>query len=90
MAAGILGSNRFGNFRMLQAISRCLLNGDELTGIIVVLHIAECLDYQRVTGYESDSPAGHVVRLGQGVQLYADILGTRYGQEAERLHTVIS
>ncbi|MNT57176.1 hypothetical protein D3C72_1945290 [compost metagenome] len=90
MAAGILGGDCFGNLRISQTVSSSLLNSDELTGVIIVLHVTECLHNQRIAGYEPDSPASHVIGLGERVQFYADILRTRNGQEAQRLHAIIS
>ena len=78
------------NFRMIQTVSGSLLDGDELSGIVVVLHIAKRFNHQRVAGDEANAPSRHVVGFGQGVKLHANILRSRDGEEAQWLQTIVS
>ena len=73
---------------MLQAVDASLLDGGELAGIIVVLDRGKALDHKLIAAHEGQTPAGHVVGLGQGVDFHAHVLGARGGKEAQGLAAV--
>ena len=66
------------------------MDGEELAGIAVVLHIAVSLDEQRVADHEAAAPAGHVEILAGRVQLHADVFRARSGEEAQRFVAVVN
>ena len=64
------------------------LNGLGDAGVDVRLHAHEGVDDLRVAGGHADAPARHVVALGEGVELDADVYGALRLEEAGRAVTV--
>ena len=64
---------------------RGVLDGQELAGVGVVLHVAVGPHEQLVAGDKTAAPAGHVEGLAGGVQFDAHLLRAGRGQEAQRL-----
>ena len=89
-AARVLRGDGFGDFGMIVAVGGGVLDGEELAGIAVVLHIAVSLDEQRVADHEAAAPAGHVEILAGRVQLDADVFRARRGEEAQRFVAVVN
>jgi hypothetical protein len=63
----------------------CLLDGDELPRITVVLDIGKGLHQSLVPADPTDPPADHVKAFGQRVDLDPHLAGPGNGQKAERL-----
>ena len=73
-----------GESGMVEAVRRRVLDGQELAGIRVVLHVAVGVHEQRVAGHESAAPAGHVEDFADGMQLHADVLCAGRGEKTQR------
>ena len=83
--AAVLGGDGLRLLGVVQGVAAGLLDGQELAGVGVVLHVGVGLDDQRVAGHEAEPPAGHVEALAHAVQLDADVERAGRGQEAHRL-----
>ena len=79
------GGDFLGDLGMIKAVGAGVLDGEELAGVGVVLHVAVGFDEQFVAGDEAAAPAGHVEALAGRVQFDADVLRAGRGQEAQRL-----
>src|SRR3954470_12544577 len=70
---------------MIKAVRGRVLNGEELTGIGVVFHVAVRFDEEFVSDDETATPAGHVERLAGGMEFDPDVFCSGRREEAERL-----
>lgn len=82
-SAGVFGGDGFGDFRMVEAPSGGVLDGEELAGVGVVFDVAVCLDEEGIPGDESAAPAGHVEGLAEGMEFESDFFGAGNGEEAK-------
>ena len=89
-AARVFGCDRFGDFWMIVAVSRGVLDREKLAGVGVVLHVAVSLHEQRVANDEPATPTGHVEIFACGVQFDPDVFRARRGKKTERLVAVIN
>ncbi len=62
----------------------------EDAAVDIRLHLAEGGDGRRVSDHHPDAPAGHVVALGEGVELDPNLLGPGHLKEALRAVTVVA
>src|ERR1051326_3036304 len=61
-AAGIFGRDLFRYLRVIEAMRRRVLDGQELSRVAIILHIAICFHQQFIPRDKSATPASHVER----------------------------